>query len=114
MKRALLLITLLTGCCRYEVCNEGGRTLCHIENNGIKIFNLIPIASGDMKHPNENSPIWFTDTVDLDTNMRLLDEVIAKQRTRYLKDLCSYMTDESVIPLLLTRYTYHTSVELLK
>ena len=111
----LCLVALLAeGCCAYKTCNHGGKTLCYIENSGWKLFNLIPIASGDPASPNENTPLWFTDTVTLETNMALLKRVMVERRLRHTRDLTSYRSEELIIPFLCKRYIYHTSVELLK
>ena len=115
MKRlALLILLAATGCSSYEICTSGGKTMCYIENSNWALFNVFPIASGDYLHPNENASVWFTDTVELKNNIYILDRAMTTHKYRNVKDLCSYKSDEVVIPLLFIRHIYHTSAELTK
>lgn len=115
--RAILALTpllFLAGCfCSVQVSDEGGRKLCLVENSGWKLFNLIPIASGDIDYPNREVCVWFENTVNLKNNIRLLEEEQERRGLRNLRDLCSYKTEEQAFFFLFKRYTYHTSAELL-
>ena len=107
-------LAALSGCCYYEVCNLGGREMCVIQNSGWKILNFIPIASGNPDMPNLGNSIWFADTVDLDSNMKILDLAMRRHHATGLKDLSSFKTEEQIFVFLLKRYTLHTSAEILK
>ncbi len=109
---ALLGAAATCGCSTVKVCSEGGHTMCIIENSGWKMLNLIPIASGDPHHPNENSCRIFRNTVTLENNMKMLDWTMRKYGATGVKNLTSHMTDEQVFIMLFKRYTYHTSAEL--
>ncbi len=116
MKRLSLVVLALalSGCVATRVCKEGGHDVAYIENSGVKLFNFIPFASGDPEYPNYNVALWFEDAATLENNMMLLDDIMRKRGYTKAKSLCSYRTDEIVIPLLLKRYIYHTSAELSK
>ena len=88
--------------------------MCYIENSGWKLLALVPIASGNPLKPNQNSSVWFTDTVTLQVNVELLNRTIRENGYASTSDLCSYRTEEVIFPVLFKRYVYHTSAELLK
>lgn len=111
---SLFTLLLLSGCCSYTISKEGGRDMIHVQNVGWKLFCCIPIASGDPEYPNEQVTIWFCDSLMLEVNMMILDEAMAKKGYRRTKDLTSYKDEEVAFPLLLKRYTYNTSAELLR
>ena len=109
---AALLGAAVCGCSTVRVCHEGGHSMCIIENSGWKIFNLIPIASGNPDRPNENSCKLLRNTVTLESNMKMLDWTMRKYGASGVRNLTSHMTDEQVLIMLFKRYTYHTSAEL--
>lgn len=116
MKLPTILITaaLLGGCCSVTISKQGDRNLVAVRNDCLKLLNCIPIASGDPNYPNGEVCNWFENTATLKTNMQLLDDAMAKHGYRSFNDLTSYTSEESVVPILFKRYSYHTSAELLK
>ena len=115
MKKALILsVFLLGGCCMSRVCDSGGHEMCYVENSGWKLFNCVPVASGDPAFVNRNQSIWFEDTVTLDTNMELLKREMKKRGATSYRDIISYRSEEQVFILFLKRNTLHTSAEILK
>lgn len=123
MKRLLsltLLAALLSGCATAKFSNVGGRTIADVTNTGWYLFNVIPIASGDPQHPNAVGCRFFSRTVTLENNLRMLDYAMRD----YLSDpkelasarygeVVSYTTDESVLFFLFKRHACHTSAELI-
>ena len=109
---AMLMAISFAGCCSVEVCDEGDRRLCYIENEGWKAFGLLPIVAGDPEHPNESATRWFTNTITLKSNVQLLNQMVKREGAVGVRDLCSYRTEEVIFPILLKRYIYHTSAEL--
>ena len=116
MKKTLMLLAFaaLAGCCSYRTCNQGGHEMCYIENSGWKLFNCLMLASGDPEYPNQEVPLWFYDTVTLEVNMMLLDRVMTEKNAVGVKDLVSHVNEETIFPILFTRYSCNTSAELLK
>lgn len=129
MKRAMILSAgvaamLFAGCASirsskvfHGVKVEDGETpleTVEVENSGWEIFKCIPIASGDVQHPNKSACRWFTDTVTLQNNLNLLErEMKAKGATRFT-NLTSRNSEETFLFILLTRNAFHTSAVLLK
>lgn len=109
---SLLLVALLTGCASVKVCRTE-RTMVDIQNTGWFLFCFIPIASGDYTNPNGHTCRLFTDTVIMESNMRLLDYAMRKEGATALRDITSFKDEESVLFILFKRYSLHTSAELL-
>ncbi len=120
MRKALLvlltaaLVAMFSGCCSYTISKEGGHDTIYIQNVGWKLLCCLPIASGDPEYPNEEVSVWFCDSVLLEVNMMILDNAMTKHGYKSLKNLTSHRTDETAFPILLKRYTYQTSAELIK
>jgi len=110
----LAIVTLLGGCCSVKISSQGNHDMVEIQNRGWKLFSCIPIASGDPNYPNGEVANWFENTVTLKTNLQLLDDAARKGGYHGFRDLTSFTTEETIFPILLKRYTYHTSAELLK
>jgi hypothetical protein len=115
MKRllAFLILTLLScGCATVDSSCAGGKHLLSIKNSGWRLFTLIPLASGDVHHPNINSTRFFQDTTSLENNITMLDNEVKKAGARGFKNLSSTIREENVLFILLSRRIYHTSAEL--
>lgn len=114
-RRALFLLALLalTGCSTVRVSHEGGRDMCHITTSSWKLLNSIPIISGDVEHPNENSCVWLENTATPEGNMKILDKTLRDYNATKIQTLTSYMTEETIFIVLFKRQISHLSVELL-
>ena len=109
---AALAAALAAGCASISISSKGGHTMAVVENSGWYLFNAIPIASGDPDNPDCASFSIFGDTVTLENNVKLLERARKEQGAASYKDVVSYTTEESVFLILLKRYYYHTSAEL--
>ena len=103
----------LSGCAIVNVSEEGDKTMVDIENSGWYLLSFIPLASGDPKFPNAFMCEWFSDTVNLQNNMNLLDYAVRKRGANGIKDIVSFTTDEHVFFILFKRHAFHTSAQLL-
>lgn len=108
---AFALIALLTGCCSYEYCNQGGRHMVLAENNGWKILGLA-IASGDPEYPNQEVPLWFCDSLTVEVNQMLLDAAAKKYGARGFKNVSTRLDTERVFLFLFKRHIFSSSAEL--
>jgi len=121
---AALLAAALAGCTSVHiqrtfngVCVEGGRTpveTVEIENSGWYLFTCLPIASGDFSRPDRVSCRWFTDTVKLENNLKILDGEMKRTHVTEVANLTSHRSDEKFLVFILSRRAYHTSAVLLK
>ncbi len=119
-----LLALMCTGCTSVHMTKsfnhvrvDGGArptTTVEIENSGWYLLSFIPIASGDIENPNENSCTWFSNTVTLENNIRVLKGVMQHERVREVANLTSHCSDEKYLVFILTRRAYHTSAVLLQ
>lgn len=114
MKRLLLplLALVLGGCATVSYSDKGGKTMVDVANTGWYLFNLIPLASGNPKAPNEADFRLFRQTTTLENNIRLLDYAATERGASGVKDVSTYTSDECVFILLLKRHIIHTSAEL--
>lgn len=85
-----------------------------IENSGWYLLTFIPIASGNWEKPNRNSCRWFSDTVLLENNLKILDAQMKTEGVKEVANLTSHRTDEKYLVIVLARRAYHTSAVLLK
>lgn len=81
-----------------------------IETNGWFLFDVIPIASGDPA----GGCRWFRDTLHPQTNLDVIDGIIRREGATHIGSMTSHETTEGVIPLVLNRHTFRTSVTLLR
>lgn len=102
-------LLLACGCCSVEICRTGGHDMCYITTFEWVLINSIPIFSGD---PDGGPSLLFADTANIDTNVTLLEKAMSKGNYVRVKNLVSYTTEESMIPLLISRKIFHTSAEL--
>ena len=84
-----------------------------ITNTGWSLFMCIPIASGNVDAPNVASTRFFSRTVTLENNMKMLSDEMARVKAKKIANLTSRYTDENVLLILLKRRAYHTSAVLL-
>lgn len=115
MKTLVLSILLfaLAGCTSVAVTSDG-ENMVVVQNSGAYLFYVLPLCSGDPDYPNREVSNWFTDTVELKTNIRLLDEAADRAGATGYRNLASHLDDETIIPLILKRKIYKTSAELVR
>ena len=128
MNRLALFCTLLVlfsaGCTTVRstaifngVNADGGRRpieTVEIQNSGWFLLTFIPIASGNPERPNKNSCCWFSNTVHLENNIKVLDEHMRRHGVFEVANLMSHCEDEKYLVFLLARRAYHTSAVLLE
>lgn len=126
MVRLLVLPALLlsAGCASVHISKafngvrvDGGRepaATVEIENSGWFLLTCIPLASGDYEQPGRKTCRWFTNTVRLENNLRILDGQMKAEHVTEVANLTSHRTDEKYLVFLLARRAYHTSAVLLK
>ena len=107
---AIILAVALAGCCTVDTCSKGGREMCYVHTSGWKLFNCIPLLSGD---PDGKFCVLFEDTMKVETNVRLLDRTMKAGGFSRIGDMASYVDEESVFPLVLKRVVCHTSAEMI-
>jgi hypothetical protein len=107
-----LAVLLLGGCATVDTSYVGNHHMVSIKNTGWKLFNLIPLASGDIERPNSAATLLFQDSSNLDNNIRILDHAVEKAGATGFKNLSSTIREENVLFILLNRRIYHTSAEL--
>jgi len=120
---AIAFAALLAGCAtvnRSSIYNgvnvEYGQTpieTVEIENSAWLLFKCIPIASGEVKRPNENSCRWFENTVSLQSNLEMLDHEMKLKHATRIANLTSHSSEETFLFILFARQGYHTSAVLL-
>ena len=111
---AAAALAFTAGCANVEVASEGGADVVVVENSGCYLFYCIPLFSGDPEYPNRQVSSWFTNTVKLETNMKLLEDEIERQGARGMRNIASRYIDEPIIFLLLKREVLQTSAELVR
>ncbi len=85
-----------------------------IENSGWFLLSFIPLASGNVEAPNKVSCDWFSNTVTVENNLRVLKDVMLHERVRDVANLTSHLSDETYLIFLLSRRAYHTSAVLIQ
>lgn len=128
MKSPLLAVLLAAlfagGCMSVHTSSTFGRVrvdedraplaTIEIENSVWLLFNFIPLASGDPEKPNVNTCRYFRNTVNLESNMKVLNREMAAAKTDSVANLTSHYADETYLFFLLARRSCHTSAVLLK
>ena len=126
MKSHLLLALALfgAGCTSVHVTRsfngvrvDGGRqpaATVEVENSGWFLLTFIPLASGNPQAPNEIDCQWFTDTVTVGNNIKVLKAVMRRERVTEVANLTTHCSDEKYLVFILARRAYHTSAVLLK
>lgn len=85
-----------------------------IENTEWKLFQFIPIGSGNPEKPNRCSTLLFENSANLQNNLDMLEREMRSVGATRIVNLSSKTIDESVFILLLTRTACRTSAVLLK
>lgn len=121
---AALALLLVSGCMTVRttrayngVAVEEGRkptVTVEIENSGWYLLTFIPIASGKVEAPNQADCRWFTDTVTVANNLKVLQDLMVRERVAEVANLTSHRSDEKYLVCLLARRAYHTSAVLLQ
>ena len=109
---ALPIALLAGGCCSIHTTDQGGRTMCVVENYSWRLFDLVPLVAGDPDSLHESGCKLFSDTVTLENNQKLLDRAIRRSGATGVRFQNSYMTDEQTL-FTFYRRTYYTSAELI-
>ena len=100
-----------------DVKTDGGSTpvaAVEIENSVWLLFNFIPIASGNPRYPNRNLCHFFSNTVNLQNNMKVLQAELEREDVSKVANLTSHYSEESYLFFLLARRACHTSAVLVK
>lgn len=114
MKKLLpLILAALCGCASVQVSTQG-KTLVTVQNSGCFLFCCIPLFSGDPDYPNEEVCNWFSNTVKVATNIRLLEEEAHKQHAFGYRNIASHPDEERIFWFILKRKICRTSAELIK
>ncbi len=108
---ALFAAAALAGCATVKTSSEGGRVMVDAENNAWSILGLLPIGSGDVDRPNEQICDYFSDTVTLDNNLKMIRWAMRKKQAHDLRNVVSRTTDKSYV-FILRQHTLRTSAEL--
>ena len=111
---AAAALALAAGCVSVEVTAAGGAESIVVENSGCYLFYCIPLFSGDPDYPNQQVCSWFTNTVKLDNNIRLLDEEAKDRGAQGVRNVASHYISEPILFLLLKREALQTSAELVR
>ena len=85
-----------------------------IENTGWLLFKFIPLGSGNPSCPDEFGCRIFQNTVDLQSNIDMLQAEMKRVKASRVINLTSHKTDETIFVILMTRHAYHTSAVLLR
>lgn len=114
MKKILMIaiVAALTGCCNTRVCREGGRDIVEVTNSSWRFLGLLAVASGNPEKPNRCSCLWFCDSLLLDVNLMMLDDIMRQDDCRAVANVSSYKTKENML-VLFSRHVFHTSAELI-
>ena len=110
----LALALLVGGCATIRMSEQGGVQMVDIENTGWYLFNFIPIATGNPDHPNACRCRLFSDSVKLSSNMKLLSHALRETGADHAVNITTHASDEKVLIILLKRYAYHTSAQLIR
>lgn len=128
MTRAILLVALLAACagCSTTVtrlpppaalAREPGVVpieSVEVSNANLLLLSFIPIASGDPTSPNAGASLWFTDTLSVANQFRMLEAEAARVGATRAVEVTTLKTDESLLFFLLQREKMHTSAILVK
>ena len=74
----------------------------------------IPLGSGNPSMPNKCSCRWFSNTVTLDNQLRMINDEASRVGAKRAVDVISDSSKESVLFFLLKREKMHTSAVLVK
>ena len=110
---AILIGLMFAGCASVNVTKNGADTV-YVENTGAFLFYCIPICSGDPDYPNQQVCNWFSNTVKVETNVKLLEEAAAEEGARGIRNIVSRPDEETIIFCLLKRKICKTSAELIR
>ncbi len=119
---AALALLLASGCMTVRttrayngIAVEDGRkpvVTVEIENSGWYLFTFIPLASGKVEAPNQADCRWFTNTVTVENNLKVLQEIMLRERVAEVANLTSHRSDEKYLVCLLARRASPTSAVL--
>lgn len=110
MKKVLtgmvLVAFALAGCVSVrENRLEDGSLAVEIQDDGWYFFGFLPLASGN---PDGWWPHWFTDDVNPEKTVMILDRILAREGATAIGPLVTREEDENIL-IVITRVSYHTS-----
>ena len=86
----------------------------HVMNTNWRLLACIPLGSGNPSMPNKCSCRWFSNTVTLDNQLRMINDEASRVGAKRAVDVISDSSKESVLFFLLKREKLHTSAVLVK
>lgn len=108
---AALLLVLGSGCVHItELRQPDDSLLVEINTTGWFLFDLLPIATGDL----DGGCAWFRDNCVADTNLKVIDRIVEREQATKIGPIVSHETDEGILLFLLNRHGFHTSAVLSK
>ena len=85
-----------------------------VMNTNWKLLACIPLGSGNPDKPNRCSCSWFSNTVTLDNQLKMLEDEARRAGACRADNVVSDRSKESVLFFLLKREKLHTSAVLVK
>lgn len=121
---ALALAAALAGCASVEsahkfnhVRTNAGNTpisTVSVQNTGWFLLDWLPLCCGDPESPNLKASRFFTNTVTLENNLRMLDAKMRQEGATCFANLTTHNYDQSYLFMLVCRRSLHTSAVILK
>ena len=117
---ALAVAAFLAGCatvskvdgakCISEVSHSSNVVECvQVFNSGWKLFSCLPLASGDPDMPNLSSCVFFTDTVTLQNQLKMLEAEARRVGAKKADNVITSYASERIFMFLLLREKIITS-----
>ena len=103
---AVIAACLACGCVTVNENYLADKSLSiEVTDSGWYLFGCVPVVSGN---PDGKWPHWFTDDLNPQTTLKVLDRVIARRKAERIGPVVTRRQDENVL-VLITRTSYHTS-----
>lgn len=108
MKKLLFLAVAasLAGCVSIQEAHlDDGSLSVEIADSGWYLFGFIPILTGD---PVGFGPNWFTDDVNPQTTINLLDQILVREQATRVGPVVTREVDENLLVIISVK-SYRTS-----